>query len=89
MALEDESGELDAVVARLVGKFPDADPGQIRADVQAQLARFDRATVRDFVPVLIENAVSDKLRETYDAQVRTAPAGPDDPPAGDGPLNPA
>ncbi|MDM7853897.1 three-helix bundle dimerization domain-containing protein [Cellulomonas alba] len=86
MTLDDESREIDAVVARLSDRFPDADSGQIRAAVAAELAGFDDATVRDFVPVLVESAVSDRLREQH---VPVAPDGPADAPAGDGPLNSA
>lgn len=89
MPLEDESREIDAVVSRLTASFPDADPREVRAAVEAERARFDDAAVRDFVPVLVESAVSDGLRERYESRVPTAPDGPADAPAGDGPLNSA
>lgn len=89
MALEDESREIEMVVSRLADRFPDAAASQIRAAVQAELAHFDDAHVRDFVPVLIENTVSDTLREHYGAPVPTVPDDLSQPPADSGPTGSA
>ena len=51
MALEDESRELDVVVARLDARFRDAGRDEIRTIVRTELGRYDDATVRDFVPI--------------------------------------
>lgn len=89
MALDDEARELDAVVARLAEHFPDARSDEIRKGVDAEFARFKEAEVRDFVPVLVESRVSDRLREKYHSHVPTAATDPEDPAVGSGPLGTA
>ena len=69
MSLENESHEIDAVAERVAARFPEADPGEIRAEVEAELTHFAESHVRDFVPVLVENTVTDRFRHTYTASV--------------------
>lgn len=64
MALDNESQEIDAVVARIADRVTEADAGEIRAEVEAELAQFKDAHVRDFVPVLVESTVTDRFRHT-------------------------
>lgn len=62
MAIEDEDREIDVVVERISTRFPDVPVDDVRDQVLAELGRYQTAHVRDFVPVLVENAVSDVLR---------------------------
>lgn len=64
--------EMEAVlhaVHRLSEKYPEVAEDAIRAVAVEEFARYDDAHVRDFVPVLVERAVSTRLREGL------APAG--------------
>lgn len=59
----DKSGEDAAVaevVSRLVDQHPEIPADQIRADVRAEHARFATATVRDFVPLLLERRLVER-----------------------------
>lgn len=62
MAIEDEDREIDVVVERVSTRFPDVPVDDVREQVLAELGRYQAAHVRDFVPVLVENAVMDVLR---------------------------
>ncbi|MBN0039331.1 hypothetical protein JN535_03975 [Cellulosimicrobium cellulans] len=62
MAIEDEDREIDVVVERISARFPDVPADDVRDQVLAELGRYQTAHVRDFVPVLVENAVTDVLR---------------------------
>ncbi|WP_251152484.1 three-helix bundle dimerization domain-containing protein [Cellulosimicrobium sp. Marseille-Q4280] len=62
----DETREIDVVVQRIADRFPGVDPDDVRAQVHAELEVFDDAHVRDFVPVLVENAVMDTLRASLE-----------------------
>ncbi|GII98115.1 hypothetical protein CLV28_1458 [Sediminihabitans luteus] len=62
MDAEHESQEIEDVVARVHARFPDVSPQDVREQVRAELGRHGDATVRDFVPVLVEHAVMDTLR---------------------------
>ncbi len=62
MAIEDEDREIDVVVERVSTRFPDVPMEDVREQVLAELGRYQAAHVRDFVPVLVENAVMDVLR---------------------------
>ena len=64
--MTDESREIDVVVQRIADRFPDLPVAQVREQVLVELDAFDDAHVRDFVPVLVENAVMDTLRATAD-----------------------
>ncbi|MFB8227405.1 three-helix bundle dimerization domain-containing protein [Cellulosimicrobium sp. NPDC055967] len=62
MAMEDEDREIDVVVERISARFPEVPVDDVREQVLAELGRYQTPHVRDFVPVLVENAVSDVLR---------------------------
>ena len=62
MAIEDEDREIDVVVERASPRFPDGPGDAVRELGLAELGRYQAAHVRDFVPVLVENAVMDVLR---------------------------
>jgi len=78
MAIEDEDREVDVVVERIGARFPDVPVDDVRAQVLAELGRYQTAHVRDFVPVLVENAVSDVLRSGVRARGRPRRAAPRD-----------
>jgi hypothetical protein len=59
----DEAEQLKQVEARLISKFGEQVPKQrISKEFSAAVARFAKAPVRAFVPVLIQREVSDTLR---------------------------
>ncbi|MBD5785292.1 hypothetical protein IF650_03780 [Cellulosimicrobium terreum] len=62
----DEAREIDVVVQRITERFPGMGAADVRAQVLAELESFGDAHVRDFVPVLVENAVMDTLRASTD-----------------------
>ncbi|MBD8078843.1 three-helix bundle dimerization domain-containing protein [Cellulosimicrobium arenosum] len=72
----DEEREIEVVVQRIADRFPGLDTGDVRAQVLAELEVFGDAHVRDFVPVLVENAVMDTLRASMDPEP-LAPSGED------------
>lgn len=57
-----ESQQLAALVGRLLEHFPTASADEIRALVEEERSRLEGSRVRDYVPVLIEHAVRDRLR---------------------------
>ncbi|BDZ43251.1 hypothetical protein GCM10025865_25500 [Paraoerskovia sediminicola] len=57
-----EAAEIDDVVTRVAVRFPDVPEADIREQVEAEAARHSDAHVRDFVPVLVENAVMSTMR---------------------------
>ena len=67
MPIEDEDRAVDEVVERIATKLPTLSTDLIRAEVEAQLAKFDDSAVRDFVPVLVEHEVLERLRTGDDA----------------------
>ena len=62
MPIEDEDRAFDEVVGRIAAKLPNLSTDLIRAEVEAQLAKFDASAVRDFIPVLVEHEVLERLR---------------------------
>ncbi len=59
-----ESTAITQVVTRLTEAFTPAVPGpQVRETVRRIHHRFDESKVRDFVPLLVENAARNELRE--------------------------
>ncbi len=61
--IADEGSQLAQVESALVSKYGDRVPAaQISADVQAELAAFDGARIRTFLPVLLQKRLSDRLR---------------------------
>ncbi len=61
---ENEDAAVEHVVQRLTERFPNVSP-QVVEDTVADLhGGFDDATVRDFVPVIVEHDAKAKLRES-------------------------
>ena len=59
-----ENTAIAQVVSRLTETFTPAVPGpQVRETVQRIHHRFDGSRIRDFVPLLVENAARNELRE--------------------------
>ena len=54
--------DLDPLVETLTARTPGADPAQVRSVVEEIAHRFDRARIRDYLPVLILKAAGDQLR---------------------------
>lgn len=75
-----ESQQLAALVDRLVERFPTATADEIRSLVEEERSLLERSRVRDYIPVLIEHAVRDRLRALgFDETHNTVPdsnAGP-------------
>jgi hypothetical protein len=62
MATADEEARmLDQVNARLRSRFPDAAPDLLRHSVEAAYHELDGAPIRDFVEILVERQVADRL----------------------------
>jgi hypothetical protein len=58
-----ETEQLASAVDRLFARFPDASADEIRALVESERSRLESSRIRDYVPVLIEHTVRDRLRE--------------------------
>ena len=58
----DEDRAIDQVIARLAARFPTVTHAHIGQVVYEEQHRLDDNPVRDFVPVLVEHAASDRLR---------------------------
>ena len=52
---------IDEVQQRLAQKFGHLSPDDVSAAVQAALTRFERSSVRDFVPLLVERRAGAQL----------------------------
>jgi hypothetical protein len=50
----DEDRAMDEVYERLTDRFPNKAPEQIREAIAEARDHFDRAPVRDFVPIMVE-----------------------------------
>jgi hypothetical protein len=57
-----EARLIDRLIGRLATDWPEFGPDEIARTVQRQLAAFDRSTVRDYVPVLVERTCDEELR---------------------------
>ena len=57
-----ESQEVEKVVERLAGRFPDTSPIEIAAIVQEEHGKLAQSRIRDFIPVLVEHEARDRLR---------------------------
>ena len=62
----DEDRAIDVVIARLAERFPTITRAHIGQVVYEEQHRLDQSPVRDFVPVLVEHAASDRLRDEAD-----------------------
>jgi hypothetical protein len=58
-----EAREIDEVIQRLQAKFPSVAEGDIRALVEEEHRAFEGRPIRDFVPVFVERAAAQRLRE--------------------------
>lgn len=77
-----ESEQLAATGDRLIERFPDASPSEIRALIETERSRLESSKIRDYVPVLIEHSVRDRLREAGYEEARTQVEHADAAPAG-------
>ena len=59
--LADEDQALSDVVDRLEERFPSKDRSEIEGAVAEARSHFERAKVRDFVPVLVEREARSRL----------------------------
>ena len=74
MVPEDEPTELDQVVQRLGVRFQHLSPDVVARAVSDSAADLSDATVRDFVPLLVERQARDRLQAKA-----PAPATPPEP----------
>ncbi|MCT9819515.1 hypothetical protein N3K63_04360 [Microbacterium sp. W1N] len=61
-----EAHAIDAVIDRVATKFPTLDHGHIEDVVHDEVRSLDDAHVRDYIPVVVEHTVTEKLREEAD-----------------------
>lgn len=74
----DEHGdEVAKVVDRLASRFPTLERDHIADIVEEEHDRLNGARVRDFIPVLVEHAATDRLREEATPVLPTAEAAAD------------
>jgi hypothetical protein len=60
---QSEQRALDEAVGRLSERFPSVDRDTVAKIVQEEYASLSGAKVRDYIPVLAENAATDRLRK--------------------------
>ena len=58
---EAEREALDHVAERMVRRFAHVDPEEIRRAVRREFDAYADARIRDFIPILVERAVSESL----------------------------
>ena len=58
----DPARQLHAAEIGLVAEFPEVTPGDIHVMMQRETHRFDAATIRDYVSILVARAVRTRLR---------------------------
>jgi hypothetical protein len=56
-----EQAAFDHLVERIERQFPELDQEVIVATVRGEYGRFETSPIRDFVPILVERSVQDKL----------------------------
>jgi hypothetical protein len=62
----DQDHELDLIVDRLEQQFQDSIPEpELRGVARSQFAAFDRAPIREFVPVFVERRLRADLRARH------------------------
>ncbi|MFE5670471.1 three-helix bundle dimerization domain-containing protein [Agromyces sp. NPDC056523] len=61
-----ENEALDRVSDRLAARFPTLSPEYVRRVVGDERRRLESATVRDFVPAVVEHAATEQLRKLAD-----------------------
>ena len=69
-----ESAAIAHVVQRLSAQFSMLDPAVVQRVVQEPHARFAGHPTREFVPILVEDSASDRLRVTPVRRSRTGAA---------------
>ena len=62
MNTEDETRVIEALVQRLVSRFPHVPPEAVSGVVEEAYGRFTDARFRDFVPLLVEHDAKERLR---------------------------
>ena len=68
MAHDDETRQVAMVAERLTARHPGLPPESIAAMVREVHAGYAHSHVRDFVPLLVERGVRERLRRTSDHQ---------------------
>lgn len=63
MPIEDEGHAMDEVFERLARRFPRTSRDEVGDAVQAVLAKFDEAVVRNFVPILVVHEAGARLAD--------------------------
>src|SRR6476620_4829746 len=70
----DEHHAIDEVIARLTSRFPTVDAGHVADIVHEETGKLDGGRVRDFIPVLVERAATERLRLEADPVPMDVPA---------------
>ncbi len=60
--VEKETHDVEKVVERLTGRFPDTSPIEIATIVHEEHDKLAASRIRDFIPVLVEHEARDRLR---------------------------
>ncbi len=63
MDADKEEQSVAAVIERLSEQFPQVDRSNLETLVQQMHAQFSGASIRDYVPVLVEHSAKDRLRQ--------------------------
>ena len=71
---QEERAQIDAVQRRLAQKYAELPHDHVAAVVQHVHARFNKSTVRDYVPLLVERRAGEELARSTAG--RQAAAGP-------------
>ncbi|TFC85279.1 hypothetical protein E3T28_06715 [Cryobacterium sinapicolor] len=61
--LNDELQAVEKVVDRLTERFPDVPRSRVERAVREEHEAFSGRPIRDFVPVLVEHGVKERLRK--------------------------
>lgn len=57
-----EQSAMTDLIERLAGQFPELSRDEIESAVHGRYAQFEESRIRDFVPVLVERAVREDMR---------------------------
>ena len=72
---QEERAQIDAVQRRLAQKYAELPHDYVAAVVQHVHARFNKSTVRDYVPLLVERRAGEELSKSTAGQAVVAKAG--------------
>jgi hypothetical protein len=72
---QEERAQIDAVQRRLAQKYAELPHDHVAAVVQHVHARFNKSTVRDYVPLLVERRAGEELSKSTAGQAVVAKAG--------------